>query len=161
MISRVGSGLPADPALDKAGCFQAITDDLRLVLRLAQGRTAQPSAAIFDSQTIQSTPESGHRAGYDGHKRRKGTKLHLAVDTLGQLLAMHVTPANEQDRAQVQPLANAVQEATGDHVELVYVTRATRARSPPKPPPPRASNCMWSSFPTPNRAHPLASPLGR
>lgn len=105
----------------KAGCFQAITDDLRLVLRLAQGRNAQPSAAIFDSQTLQSTPESGHRAGYDGHKRKKGTKLHLAVDTLGQLLALHVTPANEQDRAQVQPLAQAVQEATGAHVELVYV----------------------------------------
>jgi transposase len=105
----------------KAGCFQAITDDLRLVLRLAQGRNAQPSAAIFDSQTLQSTPESGHRAGYDGHKRKKGTKLHLAVDTLGQLLALVVTPANEQDRAQVEPLAHAVQDATGEHVELVYV----------------------------------------
>ena len=105
----------------KAGCFQAITDDLRLVLRLAQGRTAQPSAAIFDSQTIQSTPESGHRAGYDGHKRKKGSKLHLAVDTLGHLLALDVTPANEQDRVQVQPLAKAVQDATGEHVELVYV----------------------------------------
>ena len=105
----------------KAGCFQAITDDLRLVLRLAQGRNAQPSAAIFDSQTIQSTPESGKRAGYDGHKRKKGSKLHLAVDTLGHLLALVVTPANEQDRAQVQPLAQAVQDATGEHVELVYV----------------------------------------
>ena len=104
-----------------AGCFVAITDDLRLVLRLAQGRNAQPSAAIFDSQTLQSTPESGHRAGYDGHKRKKGTKLHLAVDTLGHLLALHVTPANEQDRAQVQTLAKAVQDATGEHVELVYV----------------------------------------
>jgi transposase len=105
----------------KAGCFEAITDDLHLVLRLAQGRNPQPSAAIFDSQTIQSTPESGHRAGYDGHKRKKGTKLHLAVDTLGQLLALYVTPANEQDRAQVQTLAKAVQDATGEHVELVYV----------------------------------------
>jgi transposase len=105
----------------KAGSFRAITDDLRLVLRLAQGRDAQPSAAIFDSQTLQSTPESGARAGYDGHKRKKGTKVHLAVDTLGHLLALHVTPANEQDRAQVQTMAEAVQEATGEHVELVYV----------------------------------------
>jgi transposase len=105
----------------KAGCFQAITDDLRLLLRLAEGRHAQPSAAIFDSQTLQSTPESGARAGYDGHKRKKGTKLHLAVDTLGHLLALHVTAANEQDRAQVGVLAAAVQAATGEHVELVYV----------------------------------------
>lgn len=104
-----------------AGCFQAIIDDLRLVLRLAAGRNAQPSAAIFDSQTLQSTPESGARAGYDGHKRKKGSKLHLAVDTLGHLLALHVTPANTQDRAQVGVLAAAVQEATGDHVALVYV----------------------------------------
>ena len=104
-----------------AGCFQAIIDDLRLVLRLAAGRHAQPSAAIFDSQTLQSTPESGARAGYDGHKRKKGSKLHLAVDTLGHLLALQVTPANEQDRAQVGILAEAVQDATGDHVAVVYV----------------------------------------
>jgi len=89
----------------KAGCFTAMVEDLRLVLRLAQGRNGQPSAAIFASQTVQSTPESGHRA----------------VDTLGQLLALHVTPANEQDRAQVATLAEAVQDATGEHVELGYV----------------------------------------
>src|SRR5690554_1093535 len=42
-----------------AGCFEAMVEDLRLLLRLGQGRKAQPSAAIFDSQTLQSTPESG------------------------------------------------------------------------------------------------------
>jgi transposase len=105
----------------KAGCFEAIVDDLRSVLRLAQGRHEEPSAAIFDSRTLQSSPESGHRAGYDGAKRRKGSKVHLAVDTLGHLLALHVTPANEQDRAQVGELAAAVQEVTGDHVELAFV----------------------------------------
>lgn len=114
----------------KADCFAAIVEDLRLLLRLAQGRKAQPSAAIFDSQTLQSTPESGHRAGYDGHKRKKGTKVHLAVDTLGQLLALCVTPANEQDRAQVEPLANAVQDAPGEHVELVYVDQGYSGDGP-------------------------------
>lgn len=39
------------------------------------------------------------RAGYDGAKRRKGSKAHIAVDTLGQLLALYVTAASEQDRA--------------------------------------------------------------
>lgn len=105
----------------RAGCFAAIIDDLRRLLRLAAGRGARPSAAIFDSQTLQSTPESGARAGYDGHKRKRGSKLHLAVDTLGHLLAVHVTPANEQDRTQVAILAEAVQDATGEHVDLVYV----------------------------------------
>lgn len=54
-----------------AGVFEAIVQDLRVLLRLAEGRRAQPSAAIFDSRTLQSSPESGGRAGYDGAKRRK------------------------------------------------------------------------------------------
>ena len=70
---------------------------------------------------MQSTPESGARAGYDGAKRRKGAKLHAAVDTLGHLLALHVTPADEQDRAQVEKLAQAVQQITDNSVELAYV----------------------------------------
>jgi transposase len=104
-----------------AGCFEVMVHDLRALLRLAEGRNEQPTAAIFDSRTMQSTSESGPRAGYDGHKRKKGSKLHLAVDTLGLFLAMHVTSADEQDRAQVAQLAEAVQEATGEHVELAYV----------------------------------------
>jgi transposase len=105
----------------KAGAFEAIVDDVRALLRLANGRKEEPSAAIFDSRTLQSSPESGHRAGYDGAKRRKGSKVHAAVDTLGHLLALHVTPANEQDRAQVGKLAAAVQAETGSHVELAFV----------------------------------------
>jgi transposase len=104
-----------------AGCFEAIVHDLRAVLRFAEGREPEPTAAILDSRTIQSTPESGARGGYDGYKRRKGSKVHIAVDTLGHLLALHVTPADEQDRAQVGLLAEALQEATGQSVELAFV----------------------------------------
>lgn len=105
----------------RAGVFEAIVDDLRAILRLAAGRKEEPSAALFDSRTLQSSPESGHRGGYDGAKRRKGSKVHLAVDTLGYLLTLHITPANEQDRDQVGKLAAAVQEVTGEHVELAFV----------------------------------------
>lgn len=105
----------------KAGVFEAIIHDLRELLRMAQGRAPEPTAAVIDSRTLQSTPESGHRAAYDGAKRKKGSKTHMAVDTLGHLLALHVTPANDQDRDQVEQLAEAVQEATGESVELVYV----------------------------------------
>jgi transposase len=105
----------------KAGVFEAIVHDLREVLRLADGRTAQPSAAIFDSRTLPSTPDSGTRAGYDGAKRRRGSKVQMAVDTLGHLLAVHVTAANAQDRSQGSRLAEKVQEVTGDAVEIAYV----------------------------------------
>lgn len=105
----------------KAGVFETMAHDLRAVLRLAAERNEQPSAAIFDARTLQSTPESGGRAGYDGHKKRRGSKVHLAVDTLGHLLALHVTPANEQERAQVAELAKQVQAVTGDSVEIAFV----------------------------------------
>jgi transposase len=105
--------------------------DLRALLRLASGRTPDPTAAIFDSRTLRSSPESGHRAGYDGAKRKKGSKVHAAVDTLGHLLALHVTAADEQDRrAQVEELAKAVQEATGESVELAYVGQGYTGEEP-------------------------------
>ena len=105
----------------RAGCFEAMVHDLRVLLREVAGRQGQPSAIILDSRTLQSTPESGARAGYDGAKRRKGAKVHAAVDTLGHLLALHVTPADEQDRAQVAELAQAVQNLTDQSVTLAYV----------------------------------------
>jgi len=105
----------------KAGVFEAMVHDLREVLRVAQGRAPQPTAVILDSRTLQSTPESGTRAEYDGAKRRRGNKTHIAVDTLGNLLAVLVTPANEQDRAQVGELAEKVQQVTEESVEIAYV----------------------------------------
>lgn len=114
----------------KAGCFEALVHDLRALLRVAEGRNEHPSAAILDSRTLQSTPESGHRAGYDGAKRRRGSKVHAAVDTLGNLLALHVTPASEQDRAQVGELAQAVQEVTAGTVELAYVDAGYTGEEP-------------------------------
>jgi transposase len=114
----------------KAGVFETLVRDLRMLLREIKDRNPQPSAAILDGRTLQSTPESGSRAGYDGHKRRKGSKVHMAVDTLGHLLALLVTPANEQERAQVAELAAAVQEATGDSVELAFVDQGYTGEQP-------------------------------
>src|SRR5436853_6811458 len=105
----------------RAGVFEAVVHDLRALLRLAAGRAPEPTAVVLDGRTLQSTPESGHRAGYDGHKRKRGSKTHAAVDTLGHLLALVVTPASEQERAQVEELARTVQEVTGQRVELAYV----------------------------------------
>jgi transposase len=105
----------------KAGVFDAIVQDLRAVLRWAQGRKADPSAAIFDSRTLQSTPASGTRAGYEGAKRRRGSKVQTAVDTLGHLLAAHGTAANAQDRTQVTRWAAKGPEGTGDAVAVACV----------------------------------------
>jgi len=114
----------------RAGVFEEVVHDIRALLRLASGRAPDSTAAILDSRTLRSTPESGHRAGYDGAKRKKGSKVHAAVDTLGHLLALHVTPATEQDRAQVEELVRSVQEATGESVELAYVDRGYTGEEP-------------------------------
>ena len=103
-----------------AGVFETIVHDLRVLLRLAAGRAPAPTAVILDSRTLQSTPESGGRAGDDGAKRKKGSKLHAAVDTLGDLLTLHATPANAQDRDQVERLCVAVQAVTGGTVEVGF-----------------------------------------
>jgi transposase len=130
----------------KAKVFEALVHDLREVLRVAPGRNALPSAAIFDSRTLQSTPESGTRAGYDGAKRRRGSKVHMAVDTLGHLLALHVTAANAQDRSQVHTLAEKGQEVTGDAVEIAYVDQGDTGAQAAQALGGGASSCLGSAL---------------
>lgn len=113
-----------------AGCFEHMAHDLRELLRIAAGRHPSPSAVILDGRTLQSTPESGDRAEFDGHKMRNGSKIHIAVDTLGHLLALRVTTGKEQERRQVADLAAAVQEATGQTVTLAYVDQGYTGDQP-------------------------------
>ena len=116
-----------------AGVFEQIVHDLRALLRPASGRGEEPSAAVFDGRVMQSTCESGGRCGWDGHRRREGSKAHTAVDTLGHLLALHVTAAAaEQERAQVKVLARRVQEVTGGSAEPAYVDRGYTGDEPAK-----------------------------
>jgi transposase len=113
-----------------AGCFEAMVNDLRSVIRVARGRRGQPSAVILDGRTLQSTCESDPHAGYDGYKRKRGSKVHMAVDTLGQLLAVLVTPANEQERAQVSELARQVQHVTGQTVTIAFADQGYTGEEP-------------------------------
>ncbi len=105
----------------QAGVFEMLVADVQELLRHFGGRKGQPTAVCIDSRTLQSTPESGARAGYDGAKRRKGSKVHIAVDTLGHLMALKVTAANEGDREQIAALSEQIQQVTGNTVELAYV----------------------------------------
>jgi putative transposase len=66
-------------------------------LRKATGRSACPSVVIMDGQSVKTT-ERGGVSGFDGHKRVKGRKRHILVDTLGMLIASRVEPANMSDR---------------------------------------------------------------
>jgi transposase len=113
-----------------AGGFEAMVHDLRAILRFVAGKEPEPTACIFDGRTIPSAPESGPRAGYDGYERRKGSKVHRAVDTPGYLLALHVTPAHEQERDQVAILSERVQAVTGESVELAYVDQGYTGDDP-------------------------------
>src|ERR687895_876531 len=105
----------------KAGVFEEMIHDLRVLLRLWKDRDSEPTAAILDSRTLRSTPESGHRGGYDGHKGKKGSKVHAAVDTFGHLLAFRGRPANEDDRKELSELCEEIERATGENVELAYL----------------------------------------
>ena len=113
-----------------AGVFEAMAHDLCALLRVAAGRDPEPTAAILDSRTLPSTPMSGDRAAYDGAKRKRGSTIHIAVDTRGHVLALRVTPADEQDRAQVAALLSAVQEATDNRVEVAHVDQGYTGDAP-------------------------------
>ncbi len=108
-----------------AGGFETSGHERRVLRRRAADRLAPPTAVSLDSRTLPSTPTSGAWAGDGGAKRRKGSKVHAAGDPLGDLLAVIVTPAKAQDRAQVAQLAAAVQEVTGETVELAWVAQGS------------------------------------
>lgn len=113
-----------------AGYFTALVDDLCLLLREAKGHNRHPSATILNSRTLQSTQWSGGHAGYNGTKRRKGSKVHVAVDTLSHLLTLLVTPANEQDWVQISELAQTIQGVTGSHVEITFEDQGYNGDAP-------------------------------
>lgn len=101
--------------------FEFIVHDMNELQRLLLDRPATPSAVILDGRVLQSTPKNSHRAGYDVGKRRKGSKAHMAVDTLWQLLSVVITLANAQERDQVGELCERVQAVTGQTVQVGFV----------------------------------------
>jgi transposase len=103
-----------------AGCFDDLLKALRYLDREAVGRDPEPTAAVVDSRTVRSTPESGARAGYDGHKRTNGSKIHLATDPRGNPLALTASPADEQDREHLGELLEKAQAATENHLEVAF-----------------------------------------
>lgn len=102
--------MPADfPAWDRVyafyrrwrdqGLVAEFHDRLRARVRMSEGRDAEPTAAIIDSQSVKAAatvPASSR--GFDGGKKINGRKRHVIVDSLGLLLMVLVTAADVTDR---------------------------------------------------------------
>jgi transposase len=106
------------------GSTERMHDDLRERVRLAAGRTRQPSAAVIDSQSVKGSEMIARsRRGYDAAKKINGIKRHIAVDTLGLLLTVLVTAASVQDRDAAIPLLWNLRRAFGS-IKLTWADSA-------------------------------------
>lgn len=105
---------------EKAAITQDVLDILRDRVRIAEGRHAEPTAAIIDSATVKAAETVGRASrGYDGGKKINGRKRHIAVDTLGLLLRVLVTAASVQDRVAARPLLHWL-TTTSCRIQLVW-----------------------------------------
>jgi putative transposase len=95
----------------RAGIWDQVLQTLRVQVRTKQGRNAEPSAAIIDSQSIKTSAVRGPQKGYDAGKRIWGRKRHLLVDTQGNLLGVHVIGADSSDLQGAQALLLPLKDA--------------------------------------------------
>lgn len=95
-----------------------IHEVLRDCVRYSEGRAVAPTAAIVDSQSVKTPDQAGER-GYDAGKKVSGRKRHVAVDCLGLLLEVMVTPASKQDRDAARPLIRRLVQ-TFARLQLVW-----------------------------------------
>lgn len=89
------------------GTWERLNRELRIEVRVSEGKDPEPSAAILDSQSVKTTESSGSR-GYDAGKKVNGVKRHVLVDTLGMILTIMVLTADIQDRDGARSLLEKV-----------------------------------------------------
>src|SRR5437660_6919229 len=105
------------------GTWGQVNDALRRQVRVAEGRPHTPTTASTDSQSVKAT-ETADSRGYDGAKKITGRKRHIAVDSLGLLLAVVVTTADVPDAVAAQQVLGQLTEERFPRLRIVRADSA-------------------------------------
>jgi transposase len=127
--------------------FQTIHDVALMLDRERAGREASPSAAVIDSQSVKA-PQAKTR-GYDAGKKIVGRKRHIAVDTDGRLLMVHLTPADISDSAGAQAILDAIRTRWSSTCSPTALTTGSSSWTRP---PTWTSSSRSSAAPTSRKA---------
>lgn len=94
------------------GLLDKALHELGMMLRKKQGRNKEPSLVIVDAQAVKTTAGTGDEVGYDGGKKVKGRKRHIATDTQGNVMAAGITSAYVHDKTGARVLKDDVEDLT-------------------------------------------------